>query len=485
MREVALESPADFEGWRDCARALIGAGVPPVEVAWQSDERTLFDPPPVPVGEAGPSFSVPARFVELARDVVCHRDPDRFGLLYRILWRVKHENARLLDDTLDPDVARVERLAKTVRREIHKMHAFVRFREVTTDDGPRYVAWFEPEHHVVEAAAPFFMRRFAGMRWSILTPERSVHWDGRELSFSSGAHRADAPADDALEEDWRAYYRSIFNPARLNVAQMRAEMPQRYWRNLPEAREIGQLIGAAPAREAAMIAAPPTAPILRRGYEASQAAQVGAGTLDGLKAAARGCQNCPLHAAATQTVFGEGPADAEVMLVGEQPGDQEDLEGRPFVGPAGQLLDRALAEAGLERGQLYLTNAVKHFKHLPRGKRRIHQKPDAGEIQRCRWWLEQERALVKPRLVVALGASAAQALLGRQVKVTTARGEIQPLDEASQLLITVHPSYLLRLPDPAARAAEYGRFVQDLQRVREASVTRAPAPSGAALTSAL
>lgn len=177
------------------------------------------------------------------------------------------------------------------------------------------------------------------------------------------------------------------------------------------------------------------------------------------------CRRCPLHCAATQAVPGEGPADAAIMLVGEQPGDAEDLAGRPFVGPAGQLLDRALAEAGLDRDRLYLTNAVKHFKYEPRGKRRIHQKPNAGEVQSCKWWLNREIALVRPRLIVALGATAAGALSGRAVSVTKERGPMS-FGEA-QGFVTVHPSFLLRLPDESAREREYRNFVSDLGRVRK------------------
>jgi DNA polymerase len=170
-----------------------------------------------------------------------------------------------------------------------------------------------------------------------------------------------------------------------------------------------------------------------------------------------------LHCTATQAVAGEGPRDAAVMLVGEQPGDAEDLAGRPFVGPAGQLLDKALAEAGLDRGRLYLTNTVKHFKFEPRGKRRIHQKPNAGEVQSCKWWLNREIALLKPRLIVALGGTAANALAGRAVSVTKERGPAT-FGEAKGF-VTVHPSFLLRLPDERLRQQEYKNFVEDLRRI--------------------
>jgi uracil-DNA glycosylase len=178
---------------------------------------------------------------------------------------------------------------------------------------------------------------------------------------------------------------------------------------------------------------------------------------------AASCTRCDLYRDATRAVFGEGPADARLLMIGEAPGDQEDRQGRPFVGPAGQLLDRAMAEAGLARNSVYLTNAVKHFKFTPRGKRRIHQKPDAGEIEACKFWLLQELDLVHPRLILALGATAAQALLGRSVTIARTRGRFQPYPPDAEIAVTVHPSYLLRLPEPRLKEVEYARFVDDLR----------------------
>ena len=185
-------------------------------------------------------------------------------------------------------------------------------------------------------------------------------------------------------------------------------------------------------------------------------------TLESLRAAAGGCTACPLWQTGTQTVFGEGLERAEVMLVGEQPGDQEDLDGRPFVGPAGKLLDRALEEAGIDRSLAYVTNVVKHFKWQARGKRRIHQKPNWSEIAACRPWLEAELAVVGPRVLVALGSTAAQALFGKEFRVTRQRGELVPSLLAPNALATVHPSSILRADD---REREYAAFVEDLRVV--------------------
>jgi uracil-DNA glycosylase family protein len=184
-----------------------------------------------------------------------------------------------------------------------------------------------------------------------------------------------------------------------------------------------------------------------------------------MREAASSCQACDLWHTGTQTVFGEGDEQAEVMLIGEQPGDQEDRVGKPFVGPAGQLLDRALVEAGIDRDRTYVTNVVKHFKWIAKGKRRIHQKPDAREITACRPWLEAEISLIKPRVIVCLGATAAQTLLGKDFRVTRQRGEFVESPFAPSVIATVHPSSILRIPDEAARSAAMQHFIEDLKRV--------------------
>ena len=189
---------------------------------------------------------------------------------------------------------------------------------------------------------------------------------------------------------------------------------------------------------------------------------------EALRDEAATCTRCHLYKHATQTVFGEGLVDAAMMFVGEQPGDQEDLAGTPFVGPAGQVFNRAVAAADIDRTRVYVTNAVKHFKYEQRGKRRIHSKPDTGEITACRWWIEQERMLVRPQVTVALGATAARSLLGRTVTIGRERGRPVPLPDGGEGWITVHPSYLLRLPDEAQKQDEFARFVEDLKLAKAA-----------------
>jgi probable DNA metabolism protein len=459
---ITLPAEDDFEAWRDAARGLAEAGVPASAVVWQVEggDADLFGgdvaPPP-----PGPSFAVPRGFVDLAKSAICHSEPERFALLYALLLKLKG-NKRALEDRADPLVDRIEKLAKEVHRDVHKMHAFVRFREVAEEGGTRFVAWFEPDHHIVRHTAGFFVRRFTTMRWSILTPEVCIHWDGVSLTESPGATRADAPNGDPVEETWKTYYASIFNPARVKVKAMTKEMPKKYWKNMPETALIAGLIAGAQAREAVMIEASAAMP----------KAQAGAGenvqlSWDALRDEAAGCSRCELHQCATQTVFGEGPLDAKIIFVGEQPGDQEDLAGRPFIGPAGQLFDAALEKAGIDRSTTYVTNAVKHFKFVLRGKQRIHARPDISEIDACRWWQEQERGLIRPAVTVALGVTAARSLTGKTLTISKEREAPLLLADGSECWVTVHPSYLLRIPDEQRRREERALFVRDLIRIRE------------------
>jgi uracil-DNA glycosylase len=461
---VALPEADDFDFWRERARGLVQCDIPPDRVAWvepggagnlfSHGDRRL----PVPGRDARPVRASRA-FVELAKSAICHSDPERFALLYRVLWRLQTK-PRLLEDAADPDIRRLHELAKAVRRDIHKMRAFVRFRMVEDGEGAEhYVAWFEPEHHILRANAGFFVRRFANMRWSILTPKGSLHWDGERLDEGPPAQRGDAPAGDPAEDLWRKYYASIFNPARLKVGAMLKEMPRKYWKNMPEAALIPELVAGAQAREAQMVAAG----TLDMGEKPT--------SLSAIDKAIHACRMCPIGFLDNQAVMGEGPRDYDkgfsgLMIVGEQPGDQEDLAGRPFVGPAGQLLDRHLERAGIDRRAAYVTNAVKHFKFVQRGKRRLHQSPTAKEIDICRWWVEGERALVQPKLILAMGASAARGMLGKTVSISKARGAPIALDDGSELWVTAHPSYLLRLDGPA-REEQSRMFDADLAAVKE------------------
>lgn len=468
MKTATLKHETDFDGWRNAARTFLSDGVRPEDAVWRVGEREadLFDAlsRDVPATTIT-KITVPKAFLSDAQTAMCHRDPARFDLLYRLLWRLQ-ETPGLMANAVDDDVHRLHVLTKAIRRDVHKMHAFVRFRAVKGEEKETFVAWFEPEHRITEKAAPFFMRRFANMRWSILTPDRCAHWDKKVLTFSEGTNRNAAPDGDELEDLWRGYFKSIFNPARLKVKAMTAEMPKKYWKNLPEADLIAPMIASARAAEQGMVEAAPTVPKREADYAFTEPGLPPSDAFASLKREASLCARCDHACHATQTVFGEGPATASLMIVGEQPGDREDIAGRPFFGPAGQLFDAALAEANLARDTLYLTNAVKHFRFTPKGKRRIHQPPRVGHIDHCRWWLEAERRLIKPRFTLAMGATAIRALHGKPIPVEAARAGFSCLD-GGPALASLHPAAILRQPDPDAKDRAFKSLVADLKRAKE------------------
>jgi len=351
------------------------------------------------------------------------------------------------------------------------MHAFLRFRETRFEERPLFVAWFEPHHFILERAVPFFVDRFCNMDWLIATPIGSAAWHDGALQFGPPTEKPAETNDLVLDQLWLTYYRTTFNPARLRTKAMTNHMPRHYWNKMPETALIPEMMLQAEQRVSGMLNMDADQPDLfakriaaQRSRDVSEDAYAG-GSLAAMRREAEACTRCPLYRNATQTVFGEGPRNAPVVFVGEQPGDQEDLAGKPFVGPAGKLFDRALEEAGLDRAKAYVTNAVKHFKFEARGKRRIHKKPNAGEVHACHWWLEGELSAIKPDLVVALGATAAQALAQRAMSVTKLRG---PFDFAAHKgFVTVHPSFLLRVPDEESKKREYRAFLRDLKRIGE------------------
>ncbi|WP_092660408.1 UdgX family uracil-DNA binding protein [Rhizobium sp. NFR12] len=475
MYRVLLRGRGDLTEWRDAARAYLAAGIAPDRVEWRTmddtdglfglDGNQLPEPVDKPVTQG-----VPPAFLKLAASVICHSDPTRFSLLYRMLFRMAH-GRNFLGMATDPDVVAANRMSKSIGRDYHKMTAFVRFKEIPLPEGVagrrRFVSWFEPDHFIIDRVAPFFQRRFNDMDWLIVTPRGSASWDGETLRTS------DEPAEkpdlrDDTDDLWRTYYANIFNPARLKVKMMMSEMPKKYWKNLPEAELIPGMIASAEASVIEMGRKAASEPLAFHHRIQEAAARVPmpegptAGTIEALREEARRCTRCDLHCMATQTVFGEGPVNAKVMIVGEQPGDQEDLAGRPFVGPAGKVFNEAVSAAGIDRTQFYITNAVKHFKYEPRGKRRIHQKPNMGEVQQCRWWLVQELDLVQPKLVVAMGATALFSLTEMRHKLEDVRGRPIAMQNGRTLFVTVHPSYLLRIPDLGRKAEEVARFIEDI-----------------------
>ncbi len=460
-RRMSLAPGADQAGFRRAVRRLIAAQVLPDDVIWDAGTPELFGGA---MDEDGPPVSLPRAMAALIEAIVCHSDPERYALLYRLIWRTLHGERALLETASDPLVHRLSLMRKSVARDLHKMHAFLRFRRADTADGSeRFVAWFEPDHFIVEAAAPFFVERFGALVWSILTPFGSLHWDGAELVVGPAGDREAVPEADPFEAGWLGYYESTFNPARLNTNAMRAEMPKKYWHAMPETAAIPGLIRSAQTRVEGMMNKEAALPLKLNPAKAVAAmADQAPQSLEALNRIIAASD--PFVTGGARAVLGEGQMAPDIAFVGEQPGDQEDVLGRPFVGPAGEVLNRAMQEAGIARDKTYLTNAVKHFKFEQRGKRRIHQKPTAGEVKHYRWWLMKELEFVRPRLIVALGGTAVLALAGKAVPITKARGETRFGDWDGY--ITVHPAYMLRLPSETDRAAAYAAFVDDLRKSR-------------------
>lgn len=488
---VRVVGSNDVADWRDLARDALARDLSPERIVWidPADPQPMLSGPsetplswadlepavdtPVLPSSPPPRVLVPPKFLDLARLALAHRDPRKWDALYRILWRLARGERSLLNDAADADVHEASALAKAVKRDAHKMKAFVRFRRVVepASDGTtreHYIAFHRPDHPILPLVAPFFARRFGIMHWTILTPFGSAAWNGSSLTYGPPTPSRERITDDGLEQLWRTYYASIFNPARANPRAMTREMPVRYWGTLPEAQIIDELLKSAPARVGTMLVANASADDASAFIPQSRPL-----SLPQLREAGNGCRGCPLWERATRAVFGEGAENASIMLVGEQPGDQEDLQGRPFVGPAGQLLDEALVAAGLDRATLYVTNAVKHFKWVPepRGKRRLHANPSALEARACRAWLDHEIALVKPRVIVPLGATAGRSLLGASFRVGTMRGRVladTPLAPAL-VVATIHPSAILRMPDEATKSREFAALVRDLILARDTS----------------
>lgn len=483
----------DFDSWRDAARDLLARGVAPDDVEWSDPRQPSLqgvadevdavgsrapddDAEATKAPRVAAAARVPRELIALLRHVAQHRDPVRWALMYRLLWRVRAYGRAALDAAADPDLRRAVELAKAVRRDIHKMHAYVRFREIGAAPGqpPRYVAWFEPDHLTLREGARFFARRFGNLRWMIVTPDGAARWEGGRLELMASPPRDSLPRADRLETLWRTYYRSICNAARIRPATMQREMPRRYWKNLPEAIEIPDLLRDSARRverfddRAGRPAAPRHAPIRSSSPAPVPRASDGLGAGSALRDALDACRRCPLWEHATQAVAGEGPQDARIVLVGEQPGDEEDVGGRPFVGPAGRLLDELLREAGIDRRAVYVTNAVKHFKWEPRGRRRLHKTPAQREADACRPWLVDELAALSPRVTVALGATAARALTGAAAPLARLRERSLASIDGHRLFVTYHPSALLRAPQAAARAMRRA-MLDELAQARTAA----------------
>jgi len=482
-----------LEHFQAHARALVQRGVGPGEVAFRDPTRAgdagadgLFGaaaPAATPAPADAPPLALPRALVSRLRTTSCFRDERVWGVMYSVVSRIALGRRGLLDDPLDPDVVALERMEKDVRRDAHKMHAFVRFRRVEdagARNGERFVAWYRPTHLICERESGFFRERFPSMDWSILTPDRSAHWDGERVTLGPGAPREAAPEGDELEELWCDYYASIFNPARVKLKAMAAEMPRKFWDTLPETRQLDALLADVPRRLEEM------ARTSRRRAESAAPFVPAGADLAALGDALAACEGCELCRDGTRAVPADGDGSARIALLGEQPGDREERAGRPFVGPAGEVLDAALAAAGLDRGGLHITNAVKHFRHERRGKRRIHRRPTVEHVSRCQPWVDAEFEALRaaghgPDALVCLGVTAARAVFGPTERAP--RPGDAPAARSSRYapstLTTFHPAAILRAPDARSAEAMRAHLVATLRCAAEAA-SRAGPGAGAA-----
>lgn len=454
-----------FVSWRNEARKLLQNEVHPSSVIWISNtqDESLFNSEILSQEQSEnrktskEPLKVSKTFLELAEQVSYHTDPKRWALMYRLAWRINFENRNLLHIAFDDDVSSFLGSQRDVRIDVHKTHAFVRFRRVERDGQEHYVAWHEPRHRTLQLSAPFFMNRFGNLQWSIFTSFESAHWDLESLTFARGVPFESISLSDNLEELWKTYYKSIFNPARIKLKTMKLHMPKHHWKSMPETVLISEMLSQSQQQLDDMFE--------RQGTSARQYLPKEIETLNDLETSLPKCRGCSLFSRATQAVAGVGPMDAEVVIVGEQPGNEEDLAGSPFVGPAGKLLRNTLEKLGYSCSKIYFTNAVKHFKwktDSTKKVKRLHARPTASEIGACKPWLDAELSLLRPQVLICLGASAAQSVLGRLVAVERERGYFQSSAFCEKTIVTYHPAALLRAIDEKDAEAKKALFTEDL-----------------------
>lgn len=454
MKNITVNS---FEEWRSVARKCCVAGIAPQEIIWLNEklQKSFFFDDFIPNQVEG-NLKVSSTFIDFAKTVSYHLNPKRWSLLYEALWRITHSEKHLFALFTDPLVRELNLMKNAVRRDAHKAKAFIRFKKYTRDNIDVYVAWHEPDHRILQLIGPFFARRYSDMVWSVFTPAESMHWDLKTLSFREGSTKDVIEKEDEMDNLWRDYYRAIFNPARIKIKMMKREMPVRYWKNLPEASTIASLLSEAPLRVEAMLKH-------TEGWHKSASDFMPDNyDIDILRAAAKKCEGCPLYVTGTQTVFGEGSENAEIMLIGEQPGNEEDRLGRPFIGPAGHLLNKALKSAQLNRSELYLTNAVKHFEFNVVNGRKQNITPNLRKIIDCNVWLQAEIKTINPKVIVTLGVIAGRALFGSSFKLKESLGKVQMLGEI-KVISTFHPSYVLRTQDSAEQEKLFENLINDLR----------------------
>lgn len=441
---------ADFDrtfiGWRDFARKMILEKRAPQSIQWSSGNLSLFslntneeEQTHSKTKNESTYFSVPLDFLRLAEKVAYARDEDRWDLLYRLLYRLQFENRDLMNIDVDPDVYRALNLAHAVRRDIHKMHAFVRFKKKVKNCEDIYVAWHQPEHLIVQLAAPFFVRRFGDKPWAIFTPDESAHWDLKNLSFAPGLPQREFQDEDYWDEIWKTYYKSIFNPARIKIKMMKSEMPPKYWSSMPETSLIQTLVREAPQR------------LQQMALNHNNVAYVPeSNSLEEIHGALKSCRACPLYKKNEElqpAVCGLGHINAKIMIVEDKPSQ------------CGEILDQVLEQNNIPKEKLFLTNAVKH--------RKI-SKPTGSEIHACKPWLEAEIKYIKPKIIVVLGSTAALAILGRLPTISKERGKIiRGSAFAEVIILSWSPSNISQISDKKEASLRLQQLNEDFNLVKK------------------
>lgn len=466
--------PTDFLSFRKTASSYLRQGISPQMLEWKEINFLLplqMKEEPVLLN----TFSIDKKTLRLFETASMYRADDIWELMYRVLFKIMQHGTRYIENFADAEVIELRRRIKEISRDIHKMHAFVRFQKMELSENKEeyFVAWHNPKHKILKAGASFFQKRFGSMCWTICTPDLSATWNREKLTFHEGV-KANPFTDiqDGVESWWLEYYRSIFNPARIKIKAMKNEMPVHYWQSLPESKIITQLIEEAPERVARMQEA-----------AVPKATTINPNSLDELRELCTHCTSCPIACLGGKAVFGEGNPHASIVVVGEQPGDEEDKVGKPFVGPSGKFLDECLLQAEIERSQIYITNAVKHFKWEARGKQRLHKNPSGLEILACKPWVEAELNHVQPNVIVCLGESAALSMLGIKRSIRECYREVFYGPNEIPTVVTYHPAYYLRCMDTKLQEQILTHMVTTLQQANAIAIAAAQRQEISAVTS--
>jgi probable DNA metabolism protein len=420
-----------FDERIDVLLAIIAKGgdVSGIDVRTEATSAMLFtDDLPE---DSSHDLNVPNQFIDRLEYLSHHKGQETWNVIFSLLKLWHSDGVSALKDLGHPAVDAAKHISAQLHYESHKLKAYLRLREVKTDEGVYYFGYHSCEHDVLPLVADFLKDRFRTMRWQVTTKHSSVSWDLKKLTFAPGG--AQPKSADDMDDLWRTFYKSTHNPDRLNTDLFKRHIPKKYWADLPEMATLGDLLA-------------------EDGHAHSDPVDedVHPKDLISIGRALDACRSCELYGPATQAVHGQGPSQANIMIVGEQPGDHEDLSGQPFIGPSGALLRKLASDAGIDFSSCYVTNSVKHFRFEQKGKARIHKRPGVSHIAACRKWITAEIQLVNPSLIICLGATAVRSIVGYPLKLEDYLNRIVELPDGRAALVTIHPAAILRSePDRA------------------------------------